>query len=78
MASIKRNADNQRYFVHYGFDRALGTYDKKAKKPAFEYLLELLHQHIVEKRKIYVIGHSLGGALAVLANVRYKSLFDKH
>lgn len=72
----KKSEKGMIYCVHSGFDSALDVNDCKAGQSAFNYLVELLEPHISHNRKIFFTGHSLGGALAVLAAHRINKLHE--
>lgn len=59
--------DQDRGYVHTGFNAILSRPDKIKEKPLIDCISERIIELLNEKqRDVYVTGHSLGGALAVL------------
>jgi pimeloyl-ACP methyl ester carboxylesterase len=52
--------------VHKGFQKALDFRDKTSGMRSFDAILSLLDEIDVGRRDLYITGHSLGGAIAVL------------
>jgi len=62
--------------VHRGFQRTLDYVDKTTKIKAFDSIVKHINNHdLMKNRKIYITGHSLGGALAKIFAVR---LYELH
>lgn len=68
------NLDSQKIRVHRGFQSTLYYTDKTTKLNSFDVVLKHLNDlDLISNRKIVIIGHSLGGALATLFSVKLRA-----
>lgn len=74
-----RLSDGTTAMVHRGFNKILDLPDSKLKLPLLECIeAELTDLLATKKRSIVITGHSLGGALAILAAARFPQEIGKN
>jgi pimeloyl-ACP methyl ester carboxylesterase len=61
-------------YVHQGFQRTLYYTDRTSQRPSLDALVSILDEIQIGQRRLYITGHSLGGALATLAAAKLRHL----
>lgn len=72
---LKYHTNGRPILVHRGFQQALFDVDRATDLPSFESIIKRLKENNLIDRPLFVIGHSLGGAMAIIFAMLYRQHF---